>query len=128
MRPQHFKPCPFCGSKIQIQASFGGHEYFYHLHLSEESRSAQRSKCILDGKHFSIAYDQGLYVAQWNNRPLESALQAENARLREALEPFAALLKAHHANLPDSQPIFGIEGSNFTVGDLRKARKALEGK
>ena len=117
MRPQHFKPCPFCGSKIQIQASFGGHEYFYHLHLSEESRSAQRSKCILDGKHFSIAYDQGLYVAQWNNRPLESALQAENARLREALEYYAN----DHA-VPNDGP-WGHDSRDF--GGV--ARKALEG-
>lgn len=58
-------------------------------------------------------------------------LRAENARLREALEPFVDeanrrswLLKITDAE-DDNIP---INGSSLTNGDLRRARAALEGK
>jgi len=46
--------------------------------------------------------------------------------LLEALEPFAAMLKQHHGDLDDERPIMGIEDAVFTVGDLRKARAAID--
>jgi len=46
--------------------------------------------------------------------------------LLEALEPFAAMLKPHHGDLDDERPIMGIEDAVFTVGDLRKARAAID--
>lgn len=45
--------------------------------------------------------------------------------LMEALEPFAALLQPHHANLPDDRPIYENGEAVVTVGDLRAARAAL---
>ena len=58
-------------------------------------------------------------------------LRAENAKLREALEPFVDeanrrswLLKITDAE-DDNIP---INGSSLTNGDLRRARAALEGK
>lgn len=54
--------------------------------------------------------------------------EALSIRLRAtaaALHPFAALLKPHHAELPDDRPVFGIDGAVFTVGDLRNARAVL---
>jgi len=45
--------------------------------------------------------------------------------MRAALRPFAALLSAHHADMPDNRPVFGINDALFTVGDLHAARAAL---
>jgi polyribonucleotide nucleotidyltransferase len=55
-----------------------------------------------------------------------AALLAEVARLREALEPFAELLKKHQAGYVDAHPVYGIDYSVITVGDLRRARAALQ--
>lgn len=49
----------------------------------------------------------------------------EIERLRDALEPFARLYCDHHHHLPDNQPIFGIQGYNILVGDMRKAHALI---
>lgn len=55
--------------------------------------------------------------------PLREAQRTgeQNKKLIEALKPFAALLKDHHASLTDDHPVFAINGSIVTVGDLRRA-------
>lgn len=63
---------------------------------------------------------------------LAQTSDAECARLREALAPFAALLQDHnnfderHVLRPDAQPVFGINEATITLGDLRKGRAVLE--
>lgn len=52
-------------------------------------------------------------------------LIAAAPELLEALRPFAALLAEHHERMPDDQPIFGINSATFTVGDMRRARAAI---
>lgn len=62
-------------------------------------------------------------------------LKAENARMRAALKPFAAFAEALNEAIPDDIAIgiyadgemrFGPSGGQ-TVGDLRKARTAING-
>lgn len=52
-------------------------------------------------------------------------LAASAPELLDALKPFANLLKDHHDHLPDDQPIYGINDSTITVGDLRRAVDAI---
>lgn len=47
-------------------------------------------------------------------------------QLAAALRPFAVLLQAHHEELPNERQVFGINGRNITVGDLRRAAAALD--
>lgn len=55
-----------------------------------------------------------------------AAKDAEIARLREALDPFAKLLKSHHDDLTNDTPVFGIEDSIICVGDMRRACTVLQ--
>jgi hypothetical protein len=58
-----------------------------------------------------------------------SSLIADNARLREALKPFVAealLWGDPLDNWKDGDAVFGV-GSALKVGDLRRARAALNG-
>ena len=48
-------------------------------------------------------------------------LIAAAPELLEALKPFTALFANHHKNYADNHPVFGINGSVITVGDLRVA-------
>lgn len=52
-------------------------------------------------------------------------MREQNEARRVALVPFARLLKEHHEDLPDSQPLYGIGDSLITVGDLRRAVAAI---
>jgi hypothetical protein len=64
-------------------------------------------------------------------------LERENARLREALKPFAAEATAWddaHQPPPESEPLmigcrrhYSTDEAAFTLGDLRRARAALAG-
>ena len=61
--------------------------------------------------------------------------EAEARRLREALEPFAALLNAVEARyrarggdpdaFPDTHPSFGVDAYDLPIGAYRRARAAL---
>ena len=56
-------------------------------------------------------------------------LRAVNAKLLEALEPFVALLQPHveeAAFQGDTTGVFAINEAKITVGDLRRARNAIE--
>ena len=54
------------------------------------------------------------------------ALAEENARLREALEPFGRLADTFDERLPDTELVREYyRDDEITVGDLRRARKAL---
>jgi len=61
-------------------------------------------------------------------------LEAENARLRDGLKPFADVAKVHHINIQHINNDAIVHewmdaGQSFqlTVGDFRKARAALKG-
>lgn len=59
----------------------------------------------------------------------DDRLRAVNAKLLAALEPFAALLLPHveaNAFQGDDTGVFGINQVKITVGDLRRAREAIE--
>jgi len=63
-------------------------------------------------------------------RIINQKIQSENDRLREALEPFAEMLKGNYSHQSDDMPIKA--GANqydlvfgFTLGDLRAARAAI---
>lgn len=49
------------------------------------------------------------------------ARDEELAKVREALRPFGVLLQKFHDRKSDDDPIFGLNGNNITVGDLRRA-------
>ena len=51
------------------------------------------------------------------------ALRAEIARLREALEPFAAEAEAYDP--PEGDDYYIAWGADFPIGALRRARAAL---
>jgi hypothetical protein len=52
-------------------------------------------------------------------------LEAENARLREALQPFASAADDTSGEYDDQNPLDYYDG--LTLGDLRRARAALAG-
>ena len=58
-------------------------------------------------------------------------LREELARVREALEPFAALDIRHRSDMSllsnqDNKPIFAINDSVITLGDVRKAQATIQ--
>lgn len=63
-------------------------------------------------------------------KPGKKALEAENARLRAALEKFARFVNEMDALRPafyrDDDTLLSYDGVEITVGDLREARAALE--
>lgn len=56
-----------------------------------------------------------------------TALEAEKAGLREALEPFAKVPRngAHSGAKYDRSPVFAVDGHELTVGHFRRARQTL---
>lgn len=67
------KACPFCGvvPELETQHTIGVF-YFYKC-----------PNCAVSG---GLGFDKNEAKNYWNTRPLEDALTAENAKLREALE------------------------------------------
>lgn len=75
---EQLKPCPFCGGKVRLESSHG-----FNYVLCEKCESEYYPASFGDGKKA---------VAAWNKRSIEDKLhkkigelEAENARLREAL-------------------------------------------
>ena len=62
---------------------------------------------------------------------LRSQAADEIERLREALKPFASVVKGNWNEQPDTMPMsygFGVDKRfDLTLGDFRKARAALKG-
>ena len=67
------KPCPFCGNEAEFN--------------SDEFGEGVCCKSCGATLHNGVYGEQGrkLASADWNTRPIEDELEAENARLREAL-------------------------------------------
>ena len=86
--------------------------------------------CVIESASRCVATTRGgIARADWQDdcpdaRLIVRAVNSYDA-MRAALRPFAALLSAHHADMPDNRPVFGINDALFTVGDLHAARAAL---
>lgn len=52
-------------------------------------------------------------------------LTAQRDALYAALKVFANLDISHHDGKPDDRPVFGLNETVFTLGDVRRARAAL---
>ena len=67
---ENLKRCPFCGGEAKCIEFYG----LYHVICCN---------CHIAGKDCSTRESA---VSAWNNRPIENELEAENMRLRKALE------------------------------------------
>lgn len=135
----NLKPCPFCGSRPGVEYSSGGVVKVY----------CPRFDCQAKLSAHSEAHAEKL----WNRRPcadkariegeahlleliteLQSALasaNAENERLREALEPFAkaadsATMRSYGELAMLSWTVAVEHCGDFTTSDFFRARAALE--
>ena len=52
-------------------------------------------------------------------------LEAQNQAMREALRPFAQLDIDHLSNALGTTPLYGINNSIITIGQVRQAKAAL---
>jgi hypothetical protein len=120
-------PCPFCGN-VELD---GPHLTEYIGDNYDPQWWIECGKCP-SGMQLDGRTKEALIYA-WNTRAQSS--QAEHVKELEAvLRPFALLLQDHN-NIdcrkrphPDTKPIFGINDVTITLGDLRKAVKALNQK
>ena len=71
---ENLKRCPFCGNEAEFN--------------SDEFGEGVCCKSCGATMHNGVYGEEGrkLASADWNARPIENELEAENARLREALE------------------------------------------
>ena len=79
------RECPFCGLPLMIEEGQIGGYVLQHQARSEECPLATN----IDGGNapVQLIYSNRKHLEDViNHRPLESALRAENAKLREALE------------------------------------------
>lgn len=95
---EQIKPCPFCGGEAKCIEFYG----LYHVICCN---------CHIAGKDCSTRESA---VSAWNSRPIENELEAENARLRDALDTIVGL--------------FEINGGFWAVAEKmhETAKKALE--
>lgn len=77
--------------------------------------------CVAHKSHAVLICDLGLAALR---RQLDDQARVMG-RMREALQPFAALLHPHHKSQEGTYPVFGINEEKITVADLRRAKKAL---
>ena len=83
---ENLKRCPFCGEEARVEKINLGKQGLFRVICPE---------CLTATTH--LREDEKNAVAEWNSRPIENELEAENKRLREALEFYALgkhLLKA----------------------------------
>ena len=74
---------------------------------------------------FQGAYMRAVNLAAENEARAEAA-EKMVAKLNEALQPFVIPRDGAHSGAPsESYPVFAVDGQEVTVGDFRRARKAL---
>ncbi len=82
------KPCPFCGPDTP-----GAREYSPRMAIVDEGVNEPDGLyavyCPLCGTVGDDYSSMEAAIIEWNARPTEDALRAENERLREALRPIA---------------------------------------
>lgn len=106
---ENLKSCPFCGGEAKCIEFYG----LYHVICCN---------CHIAGKDCSTRESA---VSAWNNRPIEDELEAENKRLREALEFYALgkhILKASGVAVCDAYDL--VSGK---VENGKYAQEALKG-
>lgn len=59
------------------------------------------------------------------NQQWVAAIICAAPEMHEALAPFVALLQKHNDKGSDDRPVFGINDAVITIGDLRRAARAL---
>ena len=111
---EELKACPFCGKQPEVKS---GHdpenEWFWVQCVASEDEEG------CDNVMSEMQDDYNEAVKDWNTRPIEDALQAENARLREALEWYADIDNWFGNTDGDSSPVQDDAGF--------RARNALKG-
>lgn len=102
------KPCPFCGGEAEI--------------IDDAMGTVPRCRCCgaANGNGVYGAEGHKLAVKDWNTRPIEDALRAENKRLRKALENIE-----EQAVLKESEASNATYGFAYEIEEL--AREALKG-
>lgn len=106
---EELKPCPFCGGEAKCIEFYG----LYHVICCN---------CNIAGKDCPRRESA---VSAWNARHIENELEAENKRLREALEFYALgkhLLKASGVVVCDAYDL--VSGK---VENGKYAQEALKG-
>lgn len=122
------KPCPFCGADAREEHSraMGG--------FCDEQEVA--ICCDRDCPGFEGEYlPRGLSISNWNTRPIEDQLRAENAELKAELERVRGLLKCAECEvfedigicipLEDSERI--CDECKADEQSITRARARLEG-
>jgi hypothetical protein len=109
------KPCPFCGGdKIWVAGpTCKASDPYNPLDRLYPITQCRGCHAEVPGKNEDYSYNQRTAVSAWNTRPDASrisALEAENARLREALQPFWEVSGEMFArNYNKEQIIWGAE-------------------
>jgi hypothetical protein len=120
--------CPFCGG----EAAFGAIRYTQSPYVDErckdqlEYHQVNCVSCNATVKGLAGIPTQAEAAAAWNRRTL-SALQADNERLREALEPFAELAEWYDDREDDSFPVWSDYPHGWRdkrLAELRHFRRA----
>ena len=112
---ENLKRCPFCGSEVEFNSDEFG-EGVCCKSCGATMRNGVYGEC-----------GRKLASADWNSRPIENELVAENARLREALE-FYAELDGNGIQLygdMDSKALEFVDGDSQIFGTI--AKDALKG-
>lgn len=139
--PEDLKPCPFCGSAATLHRSERPGGYGYHLHWVACSNFDDGCAVQTQDRRFP---DQA--IAAWDRRVAEAALQAaearadgaeaENKRLREALEPgslegddsapLMVFMNTLHEHLPeDERPTAWMQFTDEQRDRIKRAYTAL---
>jgi hypothetical protein len=102
------KPCPFCGSDNKDIKN-----------IKHRRSDVKCYNCRARGPWRCSTID-------WNHRPIEDALRAENARLREEFENFVNAIEHAHFNpywFTGGKP----KADEHVRAQIRKAKQVLKG-
>lgn len=93
--------------------------------MGTERMTSERLRMLATG-----GMTQTVFFEAVRARASEDEKDAEIARLRAALRPFATLARTFRdetgeLSKSDERPVFGVNDTHLTVGDMRAALKAL---
>lgn len=125
---EDLEPCPFCKSVTSFDMSWNRDDDIITTAACRDENCPVRPQISLESPH-----NVEIVVKQWNTRPIEDALRAENQRLREAL---SYLLEKSELYLNESEPYIsesdfelcgalGDSHASLRVVGFKKARQAL---
>lgn len=96
------KPCPFCGGKAAIE--YGENNFF-----------SNRTDYLYI-RCFNCRGDWMLFN-NWQSRPIEDALRAENERLKKALEEIADGDRRDTFDCPEAEYYFNVAYKAINEGE-----------